>query len=538
MPPATLRDQSKRRDNRVITRAPEPGEAAIASTERAQRRVLVILGHPRAGSLSDTLGEAYIAGAREAGAEVRVLVLRALDFDRDVTTLPVGAQETEPDLAAARDDVAWAEHLVFVYPTWWGTHPALLKGFLDRLLLPGWAFRDIERPPGFEGLLTGRTAQLITTMDTPGPVYRLLYRAPGHNALARATLEFCGIKPVRVTAFGPVKSATPETRARWIATVRAEGLTLAGATPENERPGARIAAWLRALRLQFYPMTMAAYVLGALLAAGTGALDGWRFWTGVLLLFAMEAATVFVNERFDLESDRANDQWGPFTGGSRVLVDGAIAKPSLAAGAVLGCAVGLSCAVALVGTASSPWALGLTIAVLTVMAIGYTLPPLKLCHRGLGEIDVALTHSIGVLLLGWLVAGGGIGEVTPWLASLPLALAILPSITLSALPDHDADQQAGKRTLAVAFGDRAALWLALGATAAAALAAVIWEAFGLLGGLFDGLAAPAVAHGAFVCALIARRLIGRLRPERIDGLMAASLTYILWFVGVPLVNAW
>ena len=66
----------------------------------------------------------------------------------------------------ARRRIEWAEHLTFVYPAWWGVGPARLKGLLDRVLLPGFAFR--ERDDGrFEGLLRGRTAHLITTLNTP-----------------------------------------------------------------------------------------------------------------------------------------------------------------------------------------------------------------------------------------------------------------------------------------------------------------------------------------------------------------------------------
>ena len=91
-----------------------------------------------------------------------LVVLRELDFDPHVRTPSPRQQPLEPDLRAAWTDLLWAQHLVLVFPTWWGAMPALLKGFLDRVLLPGAAF--VERPAnqGFEGLLRGRTAELIT----------------------------------------------------------------------------------------------------------------------------------------------------------------------------------------------------------------------------------------------------------------------------------------------------------------------------------------------------------------------------------------
>lgn len=508
----------------------------MAPEASARRRILVIAAHPRPDSFSDALAEAYVEGAEAAGAEVRVLLLRAMDFARDVTSVPIAAQPTEPDIARARDDVAWAQHLVFVYPTWWGTHPALMKAFLDRLLAPGWAFRDIDRPPGFEGLLKGRSGHIITTMDTPAPVYRLLYRAPGHNALARATLGFCGIAPVRVRAFGPVKASTAVQRERWIAEARGEGLTLAGSEPAAERLGSRITTWLRALRLQFYPMAWAAYTLGAMLAGGSAVFETWPLWLGYLLIVLMEAATVFVNDRFDLESDRQNAHHSPFTGGSRVLVEGALRPRTLLVAAAACTAGGIACATVLVQASAQPVALAVAIAVLIVLALGYTLPPLRLSYRTVGELDVAITHSIGVVLIGWMVAGGAPSAAAPWLASLPLGLAVLPSIILSGLPDRTADAAVGKRTIAVALGERAALAIALAATVAAALVAILWESLGMLDGLFGGLGTLSAAHGVFIAALLGQRLVEGVRPGRLDGLMVATLSYIVWFVGVPLVN--
>ena len=94
--------------------------------------------------------------------------------------------------------------------------PALLKGFLDRLLLPGFAFRYRRDSAWWDRLLAGRSARVITTMDTPPWYYRWLYRDPGIAQLRRTVLQFCGIAPVRVTRLGPVRSSSPARRQRWL----------------------------------------------------------------------------------------------------------------------------------------------------------------------------------------------------------------------------------------------------------------------------------------------------------------------------------
>src|SRR5699024_9324341 len=230
-------------------------------------RVLVIQAHPRTDSLCAALARAYAEGARTAGAEVEQLTLAELAFDPNMHQPAANQQPLEPDLVRARDLIAGSDHLVFVYPTWWGTMPALLKSFLDRLLWSGWAFRFHDDERHWDKLLAGRTAELITTMDTPPWAQRLVNRRPGHNAMRRATLGFCGVRTVHETVCGPVSLSTRLQRKRWIRQARVRGQSLAsGPFTRRQRLSNGLVAWVRSLRLQFYPMTWTAYTIGALMA--------------------------------------------------------------------------------------------------------------------------------------------------------------------------------------------------------------------------------------------------------------------------------
>ena len=129
----------------------------------------------------------------------------------------------EEDLIKAQQDIQFADHLVFVYPTWWGTQPALLKGFIDRVFVPGFAFDYIDNSVHWKKHLKGKSARLIVTMDAPKWYNWLVYKNAGHNAMKKAVLNYCGIDPVKITAFGPVKTSTENQRKLWTQTVFKQG---------------------------------------------------------------------------------------------------------------------------------------------------------------------------------------------------------------------------------------------------------------------------------------------------------------------------
>lgn len=498
--------------------------------------VLIIHGHPRRDSLSDALGQAYADGACTA-AKVRRLVLTELCFDPNVRAPSPQDQEFEEDLRRARVLIDWADHLVFVYPTWWGTVPALLKGFLDRVLTAGFAFEEVKGGTGYEGLLDGKSAHLITTMDTPRWVYRWIYKNPGPNAVGRATLGFCGIWPVHVSAFGPVRYSTAEERERWLDAVRREGRQLdGGALTAWDRFRQTAAAWLKAIRLQFYPMTWIAYSIGALGATAADAFSTSTYWIGYLFLFFLEVATVLSNDLFDYASDRRNELYSRFTGGSRVLVEKTLSRGDVVTGTFVALALAGAAVGALLWTAPAPTATLLVfVLTLSTLALGYTVPPLKLSHRGLGEIDVGLTHSTVVILCGYVFQGGAWHDAFPWLASVPLFLAVLPAILLAGIPDVEADRAAGKETLVVKGGPRRALLLAMVCVALALGSGVIWYLLGCAGGVYNALIVLALPHGAWLLWRLYTYWQRYEHPERIDRLLALALSFILWFGLVPLV---
>lgn len=187
------------------------------------RKILLINGHPNPDSFCFGISEAYKKGAIHSGATVQEINIGALKFNPNLQFGYQKRTELEPDLQMAWKKILWADHLVWVHPVWWGGLPALMKGFIDRLFLPGFAFRYRENSLWWDKLLTGRTAHIITTLDQPSWYYWFVYGRPGINQLKKMTLEFCGIKPVQVTTIGPIKSANANGRKKWLTKIEVLG---------------------------------------------------------------------------------------------------------------------------------------------------------------------------------------------------------------------------------------------------------------------------------------------------------------------------
>lgn len=190
--------------------------------------VLVINGHPNPESYCTELAGAYRdAAASQASAKVREIDLSGSAFDLNLKYGYRQRTELEDELREAQELIRWADHLVFVYPTWWGTMPAVLKGFFDRVFLPGFAYKHQPNSLLWDKLLKGKTAHLIVTMDTPSWYNRWFYKRAGHRVMRNNILGYCGIKTVRITEFNRVSSSQESTRLKWLEKVKKLGSVLA-----------------------------------------------------------------------------------------------------------------------------------------------------------------------------------------------------------------------------------------------------------------------------------------------------------------------
>ncbi len=187
------------------------------------KKILIINGHPSADSFCHSLAEAYKRGVIKSDAEVKEIIIGDLRFNPNLEFGYEEKSELEPDLLECQQKIKWADHLVWVHPVWWGGLPAITKGFIDRTFLPGFAFKYRENSVWWDKLLIGKTAHIITTLDQPSWYYWLVFGRPSINQLKKTVLEFCGIKPVKVTYIEPIRNSTIEFRNNWLKKVETMG---------------------------------------------------------------------------------------------------------------------------------------------------------------------------------------------------------------------------------------------------------------------------------------------------------------------------
>lgn len=180
------------------------------------RRIVLIQGHPdpAGGHLGHALANSYAEGALSAGHELRRIEVAALDFPLLRSKHDFEHHAAPPALQPPQAALLWAEHLVFLYPLWLGDMPAHLKGFLEQVLRPGFAFDYLDGGK-VKMHLRGRSARVVVTMGMPALAYRWFYRAHSVNSFERNILRFVGIKPVKTSFYGMVESVNEAKRLSW-----------------------------------------------------------------------------------------------------------------------------------------------------------------------------------------------------------------------------------------------------------------------------------------------------------------------------------
>lgn len=185
--------------------------------------ILIINGHPDKESYNYALSQAYLKGVSKTNAKITLLNIAELEFNPNLQHGYRKRTVLEPALEEAIQKIKTADHIVWFFPMWWYGYPAIMKGFIDRVFLPGITFENIEGKSVVKKLLKGKTARIIVTSDTPKWYDRWFMGRPALNQLKKGTLQFCGINPVKVTYIATIKDSSEDFRKKWLAKVYSLG---------------------------------------------------------------------------------------------------------------------------------------------------------------------------------------------------------------------------------------------------------------------------------------------------------------------------
>lgn len=183
------------------------------------RKIFLLLGHPDRAGFTAELADVYEGAARAAGHDVRRLNIGELHFDPILHKGYSEIQPLEPDLVKVQENIRWADHFVILYPNWWTSMPAILKGMFDRVWLPQFAFSFDTEMHEVTALLTGKTARVIVVDGAHSPFMTRLKYGDYTNEISRGILGFAGID-VHVTTMGPCEHADAKKHEAWVAQVR------------------------------------------------------------------------------------------------------------------------------------------------------------------------------------------------------------------------------------------------------------------------------------------------------------------------------
>jgi NAD(P)H dehydrogenase (quinone) len=185
-------------------------------------KIVVIVGNPQRDSYSEALGKAYLRGAKSGGHQPKLFILADMTFDAILRGGYRQLQPLEPDLLTAHEALMACDHMVFIFPLWAGDMPALMKGFIERVLQPELLKVQAAHGEGWK-FFKGKSAHVIMTMDMPGWLYHWCFGRHALKLLKRNILQFTGVRPVRSTIFGMVETVGDDKRKQWLREVEAMG---------------------------------------------------------------------------------------------------------------------------------------------------------------------------------------------------------------------------------------------------------------------------------------------------------------------------
>ena len=190
-------------------------------------KTLIIFNHPYEGSFCSAIRDAVKAGLRKGRHQCKVINLDKDRFDpvlreKDLRAFKFRGEEDltivdgiDPIVLRYKKKLVWAERIVMIFPIWWMTMPAMTKGFIDKVIFPGIAYK-MEGDKLKSTLTNLKQVVIITTMNTPADVYRDEFDNSLEGCLIKGTFNKIGIHDIKWISLNMVSKSGDEKRWLWL----------------------------------------------------------------------------------------------------------------------------------------------------------------------------------------------------------------------------------------------------------------------------------------------------------------------------------
>jgi len=193
-------------------------------TDTAGPKTLIVIAHPDSNSFNQAIKTRLVTALKEQNHQVRMRDLYGHGFDpvlslEELQRYDSQEGEVPADVKLEQDEILWADHLIFIYPTWWWSMPAVMKGYFDRVFVPGFAFEVGDQ--GIKGLLEGKNAWIIQTTGSD----QAYIAENGLDKMVKIPMEiglfnFCGIEVVDHQILAGVPFITEQERIKLLESLK------------------------------------------------------------------------------------------------------------------------------------------------------------------------------------------------------------------------------------------------------------------------------------------------------------------------------
>ena len=187
-------------------------------------KISIILAHPDPGSLNHAIAAAAVDELRRHGHDIAFHDLYAEKFDPLLPAAEISKEAPlPPEIEKHCREISEAEGIVIVHPNWWGQPPAVLKGWVDRIIRPGVAYEFLDGDQGEgipRGLLKAKTAIVFNTANTETEREKMVFGDPLETLWKNCVFDLCGVKNVHRRTFTIVVTSTKDQRKEWLRDVR------------------------------------------------------------------------------------------------------------------------------------------------------------------------------------------------------------------------------------------------------------------------------------------------------------------------------